>query len=121
MLEQFLQKAGGRMRGTYGFDFVSVILPIVMALIQGCLENRSKLAAFCEGQRTQMQMAALRARCRQAARQAGVGPFRAIGVGDAAADAICAECDAVARGGLMGSDGADPYQAVIDEVNGVMG
>ena len=120
MLPDFLQRAGGRMRGTYGFDFVSVILPIVMALIQSCM-NKQALQSFVEGQRTPMQTAALRARCRQAARQAGVGPFRAFRAGDEAAEAILAECDQVARGGLMGSDGTDVYQAVIDEVNGAMG
>ena len=120
MLEQFLQRAGGRMRGNYGFDWISVVLPIVVSLIQGCF-NKPSLQSFVEGRRGALQVAGLKARCRQAARQAGVGPFRALAAGDAMCDAILAECDAVARGEMAGSDSGDIYQAVIDEVNGVMG
>jgi hypothetical protein len=121
MLEQFLQRSMNRLssNGRMGFDWVSIIMPIVIGLIQSCLENRNKLAGFVEGRRTMMQVASLKMNCRRAARSAGVGPFRAIGVGDEIAAAILAECDSTARDGLMGSDGSDPYQAVLDEINSV--
>jgi hypothetical protein len=121
MLEQFIehaiQRTGSRTR--MGFDWVTIIMPIVMSLIQSCLENRSKLAGFVEGRRGMLQIASLKMNCRRAARQAGVGPFRAIAVGDEIAAAILAECDAVSRDGLMVNDGTDIYQAVLDEINAV--
>jgi hypothetical protein len=120
MLEQFLQRAMNRLSGgRMGFDWVTIIMPIVMNLIQSCLENRNKLAGFVEGRRAPLQVASLRANCRRAARAAGVGLVRSLSVGDEIAAAILAECDSVARDGLMGSDGTDPYQAVLDEINAV--
>jgi hypothetical protein len=119
MLEQFLQRAMNRVGGgRMGFDWVTIIMPIVMSLIQSCLENRNKLAGFVEGRRTPLQLASLRANCRRAARSAGVGPLRSIAVGDELAAAILAECDSTARNDLMAGEG-DVYQSVLDEINSV--
>jgi len=119
--EGFVTRAVARLKGDkMGFDWVSILMPIVMSLIQSCLENRNKLAGFVEGRRTPMQLASLRMNCRRAARSAGVGPFRAIGVGDELAACLIAECDATARGdAMLGNGAADIYQTVLDEINAV--
>lgn len=95
---------------------VPIVLPLVVELINRCFENRNQLAAFCQGQRSQLQLAGLRIRCNQAAREAGVrGVVRVQRAGSAILNAVIAEID---DGHVMAGD-VDLFQAAIDEAASV--
>jgi hypothetical protein len=129
VLENFAQKVSARQNvnldgGKVGFDWITIVLTIVVPLIQNCLNNRNSLAAFVEGRRGPLQLAALRTRCRQECRRlSGVGFFQAVPLGDKLMSDILAEADLLKReGGLVGGEEeGDIYQKAIDEVNGVLG
>jgi hypothetical protein len=125
VLESFAQRVAARSDdGRYGFDWVTIVLTIIVPLIQNCLNNRNSLASFVEGRRGPLQLAALRTRCRQECRRLpGVGFFQAVPLGDKLMGDILAEADLIKReGGLVGgADEGDIYQTAINEVNGVLG
>ena len=116
--EGFVTRAVARLKGDkMGFDWVSILMPIVMSLIQSCLENRNKLAGFVEGRRGLLQLSSLRMNCNQLARS--VGARRPFVTGGEIYSAIIAECDATASGDTMMAGSADIYQTVLDEINSV--
>ena len=128
VLTQFAERVAERNGGDderMGFDWVTLVLTVVVPLIQNCLNNRNSLKGFVEGRRPPMQVAALRTRCRQECRSlAGVGIFQSLNMGNRLAADILAEADLVARDGVFGSDGnsdgVDIYQQVVNEVNSVL-
>jgi hypothetical protein len=81
----------------FGFDptFLIVLMPMIVEMIAKCFDNAQKLQAFAEGERSALQLAGLRIRCNQAAREAGIsGPLRVQRAGAALADGILGELDA---------------------------
>jgi len=120
VIETFVTGAERHAEHPFGNAWIAIVMPLVMEMIQQCLNNRGQLQRFAEGQRSFSQLSALRVRCRQAARANNVGPLRSLAVGNNMADAILRELDSAARGGRMG-DVSDPYQAAIDEVAAVLG
>jgi hypothetical protein len=81
----------------FGFDptFLIVLMPMIVEMIAKCFDNAQKLQAFAEGERSPLQLAGLRIRCNQAAREAGIsGPLRVQRAGAALAEGILGELDA---------------------------
>lgn len=128
VMTQFAERVAERNSGDderMGFDWVTLVLTVVVPLIQNCLNNRNSLRGFVEGRRPALQVAALRTRCRQECRALpGVGVFQSVSMGNKLAADILAEADLVARDGVFGSgegdSDVDVYQQAINEVNGVL-
>ncbi len=114
MLTEFCGGVQKRM-GSGWSDLITTLLPMVMEMLQSCMNKPADLQRFAEGDRGRLQLAGLGLRCRRVARQNGVRFGRVDAEADKLRDAVLAELDATAQRAA----GPGVYQDAIDEAMSV--
>lgn len=94
LLSDFCGSVQARMQ-RFGFDWSTLLvtlLPVVIEMISNCFNKSSDLAAFASGQRSPLQLAGLRRKCKEVVKEQGVrGIFRVSAAASDLQDAILAE------------------------------
>jgi len=119
LLQSFCQGVKARMARA-GFDWstlIATLLPVVVELLENCFNNAGELESFAKGQRSPLQLAGLRLKCRQVVKEQGVsGIIRVAGATAVLQAAVLAELDdqaTKAAGGI--------WQDALDEAASVSG
>ena len=118
MLKDFCENVQGRMK-KFGFDWTTLLvtlLPVVIEMIKTCFKNPAELQAFCAGQRSPLQLAGLRIKCRRVVQEQGVhGIFRVAAATSDLQEAVLDELsDRAGR-----ASGPDVWQQAFDEAASV--
>lgn len=118
MLRQFCENVQNRMK-SLGFDWttlISTLLPVVIEMLKNCFNKASDLEAFAMGDRSSMQLAGLRIKCRRVVQEQGVrGVFRVYVAARDLQEAVLKEIDEQAAKAA----GPDIYQLALDEAASV--
>lgn len=96
LLQSFCQGVKVRMARA-GLDWstlIATLLPVVVELLESCFNSAGELESFAKGQRSPLQLAGLRLKCRRVVKEQGVSGILRIhyAAGDLQ-DAIIAELD----------------------------